>query len=111
MDSTLIFVSWSFPFFQSQSNDETSQVALFVTVVTTFQGPVSQNLTANPADTTNELLNNLTTIIYDIAILNGLKAPVDLPGPAPFKRSQSDEILTLLCYSALILSVCLIKKG
>ena len=74
-------------------------------IISAFQVPVSQNLSANPADLTNVILNNLTTIMYDIAALNGMKVPVSLPQPVPFKPARSDEIVTFLWYSALTFSV------
>lgn len=76
-----------------------------MTVVFAFQGPVSQNLVQNPADLTNEILNNLTTILYEISALNGLKVPISLPPPAPFKPARSDEILSMLWYISLNTSV------
>ena len=76
-----------------------------MTVITAFQVPVSQNLVQNPADLTNDILTNVTIIIYEIAILNGLKVPVELLPPAAFEPARSDEIVTLLWYSALLLSV------
>lgn len=81
------------------------KVGLFVAIITAFQVPVSQNLSANPADLTNVILGNLTSIVYEIALLNGMKVPVSLPQPVPFKPARSDEIVTFLWYSALILSV------
>ena len=83
------------------------QVALFVTVITAFQTPVSQNLSPNPADVTNRVLNNLTAMVFEIAMLNGLKVPLGLSQPEPFRPDRIDQVLTLLWYSALPMSVCL----
>lgn len=103
MDSTLIFVS--VPLYDISFVTYKPKVGLFVAIITAFQVPVSQNLSANPADLTNTILNNLTSIVYDIAVLNGLKAPAQLPQPVPFKPARSDEIVTFFWYSALILAV------
>ena len=76
-----------------------------MTVITTFQSPVSENLTPDPLDLTNEMLANLTSIIYGIAATNGLHVPTKLAQPTPFVPAQSDEIVTMFWSSALLLSV------
>ena len=81
------------------------QVGLFVTIITAFLIPVLQNLSPDPSDLTNDILVNLTTVVYEIAIMNGLKVPSNLTRPSPFQASLSDEIVSLLWYLALLLSV------
>lgn len=82
------------------------QVALFVTIVTAFLGPTLLKLSQDPADVTNDLLRNLTMIVYETSVLNGLRVPENVPQPMPFKPDRSDEILTLLWFASLLLSVC-----
>ena len=81
------------------------QVALFVTIITTFQSPVSQNLSPGPTDTTNAILGNLTMLVYEIAMLNGLQVPNRPPDPEPFSPDLTDQIVTMFWYSSLLFSV------
>ena len=81
------------------------QVALFVTIITTFQSPVSQNLSPGPTDTTNALLGNLTMLVYEIAMLNGLQVPNRPHEPEPFSPDLTDQIVTMFWYSSLLFSV------
>lgn len=103
MDSTLIFVSCcDHSLFEKAHGPK---VGLFVSIISSFLVPVSQNLSQNPADLTNEILSNLTSIVYEIALLNGLEVPAKLPQPKPFKPAHPDEVVTFFWYSALIISV------
>ena len=81
------------------------QVALFVTIITTFQSPVSQNLSPGPTDTTNAILGNLTMLVYEIAMLNGLQVPNRPAEPEPFSPDLTDQIVTMFWYSSLLFSV------
>lgn len=76
-----------------------------MTIVTAFQAPVTDNLTRDPLEITNHVLNNLSTIVFQLALLNGLKVPNDLPELDAFKPKISDQIITLFYYTSLILSV------
>ena len=83
-----------------------------MTVITAFQSPVSQNLSPNPADLTNIILSNLTVLVYEVALLNGLNVPSKLPQIEPFRPDRTDQIVTLFWYTALLLSVSpYIKSG
>ena len=76
-----------------------------MTIVTAFLLPVSQSLVQDPADVTNELLRNLTTIVYQTSLMNGMRVPEDLSQATPFTPARSDEITALLWYTSLIMSV------
>jgi len=60
-------------------------IALFVAVITAFQIPAAASLSRDPADRTNDLLGNLTTIVIRIAALNGLQIPDVEPQQPQFK--------------------------
>ena len=81
------------------------QVALFVTIITTFQSPVSQNLSPGPTDTTNGILGNLTILVYEIAMLNGMQVPNRPPQPEPCSPDLTDQFVTMFWYSSLLFSV------
>lgn len=81
------------------------QVALFVTVVTAFQVPVSQSLSQDPADLTNSILTNLTSVIVQISALNGLTVPAAFAQPEAFTPSWTNQVISFLWYTSLVLSV------
>ena len=79
------------------------QIALFVAVITAFLIPALQSLN-DPTAQTNALLMNLTSIIVQIAVLNGARVPQTMQP----EESQSDTpsgILSFLWTTSLILSV------
>lgn len=81
----------------------TLQIALFVAVITAFLIPALQSL-SEPTEQTNALLTNLTSVIVQLAALNGAQIP-RLTQP---EDSQSDvpcEILSFLWTTSLVLSV------
>ena len=80
-----------------------SQIALFVAVITAFLVPALQSLN-DPTAQTNALLMNLTSVIVQIAVLNGVRVP---QAKQP-EESQSDTpsgILSFLWTTSLVLSV------
>ena len=79
------------------------KIALFVAVITAFLVPALQSL-GDPTEETNNLLMNLTSVIVQIAALNG----VQIPQTTQQEASQSDtsnDILSFLWTSSLVLSV------
>ena len=58
-----------------------------------------------PTDTTKAILGNLTMLVYEIAMLNGMQVPGRPPQPEPFSPDLTDQIVTMLWYSSLLFSV------
>ena len=76
------------------------QIALFVAVITAFLIPALQSLN-DPTERTNDLLTNLTSVIAQMAALNGVQTS---PTMRP-EKSQPSDILSFLWTTSLILSV------
>ena len=81
----------------------TFQIALFVAVITAFLVPALQSLN-DPTAQTNALLMNLTSVIVQIAVLNGVRVP-QATQPDESQSDTPSGILSFLWTTSLVLSV------
>ncbi|KZT40782.1 hypothetical protein SISSUDRAFT_1118062 [Sistotremastrum suecicum HHB10207 ss-3] len=80
-------------------------IALFSAIVTAFLLPTLSALSPAPGQNTDQLLQNLADLIFELATLNNLRTPTRARLPEPFVPARSDEISAALWYSSLILSI------
>ncbi|KZS91404.1 hypothetical protein SISNIDRAFT_413960 [Sistotremastrum niveocremeum HHB9708] len=79
-------------------------IALFSAIVTAFLLATLNSVSPAPGQGTEPLLKNLTEIIYQIALMNGMNTP-NVSAPVAFVPAASDEIAAAFWYGSLILSV------
>lgn len=79
------------------------QIALFSAIVATFFVQSLTGLSQDSADTTNELLRNLTELIIIVSQVDA--SQLNLPSPSPFEPDGDAVRLNFYWSISLILSV------
>ena len=102
LDVELIFVS-GWLLFGIRQSLIFFQIAQFVAVIAAFLVPALQSLN-DPTAQTNALLTNLTSVIVQIAALNGVRLP-QMTQPEGSQSDTPSGILSFLWTTSLVLSV------